>query len=764
MAKKIKATDVDESRTSVGDASHQVMPLASYSGSFTGDFTGDFTGPLYGNADSATSLRDPFTVVVVGDATGSFATAGSNTNLHLTVTKARNAEWAAVADTAKDVQSAALATHATSANNATYAAEAGLATRAKLADHATDADNAVTAGRATHADYAANTDHATTSDRADVAARAETADVARALANPDDPVEYAKHADFADKALLAQHAQYDCLGRSFTCYYALKSELKPYDDLLTIQDADHLFVKREDQILQATVRGKAYGSGYVDGNTLRIFIESVAKGEDCGSVYDDIIFGEFPDECHADTTKIYIDCDGVMHIWDHDNRRWTTIRGLLPPEILVDLNARLGYMDRLLKQWEQTKKDVVTVHGDQTIEGKKYFAHLVRSPIADIDTDNARVLVCVHNLKDVRDTLRAEATEAHYKLYQMIDSLTDRMDASERGDFQVGEKDYTVPAHQSEMVVGTIYMNFLDKNKQYIPVDPDGAPLDPTKEIWYVRYIQRLSNGVVRWRDVKNYIDPELWVPWTIERGDTDADGDGQYDVKHRNIVLAQTDKLMSTCSTGERRSLIFLSEQDTVHVGTQKTGLNLRALDGKVTINGKDIIATDAMLDEYLPLTGGTLTGDLEVPDVPLATDSQVVMNSHIVRELIDSKLREYDNNLNLAKYMPKAGGAFTGKITVPDSIDLEAARNSDDVLNAGDIETLIKLVGLQLGWVRLVRLEAPPVSCAELEENVLYSVPVYEFDTNSEINSIRVEPTQDNIDPYEGEGIVYGARDLLG
>lgn len=243
----------------------------------SGDYTGTFTGPLHGNADTASSLAAPFTVTFTGDAAGSFTTSGKNASARIKVTNATTAEHAAIADTAKNVSNAQLAQSATHASNATYAAESGRAATSELANKALESDSAVKAGYATHAGLANEAKHAEVADRAAEAERAEHAEhaaVADALANPKVPVAFA---ELAEKALLAEKAQYDCMGRSFVDYYALKSELKPYEDCLTIDDADSLYVKREDQILNATVRGKAYGSGVVEGNTLQIHISSIAK-------------------------------------------------------------------------------------------------------------------------------------------------------------------------------------------------------------------------------------------------------------------------------------------------------------------------------------------------------------------------------------------------------------------------------------------------------------------------------------------------------
>lgn len=730
-----------------------------YEGEFVGDLTGNVTGNLYGNADTATSLAAPFTVSVAGDATGSFSTSGKNATLRLKVAQAQNAEYATTADTAKAVQEASYAQHAGSASNADYAREAGDATNAEIAQHAISADTATQAGRAALAAKAQESDHAALADVATTAKQADkatTADVALSLQNsPDNPIPYAS---YAQRAGIAQIAQYDCMGRSFTNYYALKSELEPYKGMLTEKEANHLYLKREEKITQAVVRGRAYGSGYVDGNTLRIFIESIcSSGDELWNIYNDLIVGNFPDVTEADTNKVYVDLDGIMHLWDHNNRCWMTVTGELPEATKQELADKIKYLETLLQHLQAIKEDVVTVHGKQTIEGPKEFHHLVRTPIADIDKDNARTVVVVHNLKDVRDKIHAELNEGLFKLIELYRQLEDRLDAQQLGDILMSGKDLTIPENQTEMATRTIYLNYLDADKRYIPADPETwLPLDQSKtpEITYFRQFVKSTTGVVTWIDKRATIDPTKWVPW-----DTQTDGNGN---PRRDILLDQTAQLKSYNSTGEKKNLISLSASDTVQTGTQETGYNINALNGKVTINGEEIIATISTLDGYLPLSGGQLTGDLLIPNIPVTTDGLEVMNSHVVRELIDSKIREHNNNLNLSKYMPKAGGVFTGLVQVPDSLDLEAARGSADVLNAKAIEQLIGMVGKEKGWVHIEFLDHTPL-CAELEDNVLYSVPAYEFDTNSEIKSIRVNSDNTNNTPTEGEGIIFGTTDVL-
>lgn len=755
MAKKVKTIDAGMS-----EMNPYAKATTRYEGEFVGDLTGDVIGNVTGNADTATSLAAPFTVTVTGDATGSFATAGKNSVMRLTVTNSKNSEFATLAESAKSTQNASLAQHSTSAMNADYAREAGTAVNAQIAQHALTADSATNAGKASLAVKAQEANHAalaTQADTATTANRALTADVALALKNdPDNPVPRAK---FAERAGVAQIAQYDCMGRSITDTYALKSELVPYEDMLTEKEANHLYLTREEKITQAVVRGRAYGSGYVDGNTLRLFIESIcSSGDEVWNIYNDFLVNGFPeDKYDADTTKMYADKDGVVHYWDHEDRDWKTIKGLIPDEEKAIIEGYIEQIKDKLDEWTAVMDDVVTIHGDQSIEGNKVFNHLVETPIADIDNDDPRTVVVAHNLKDVRDKLRAEFHELCHHLYMALDKLEDRVDAQQNGDFLIGKKDYTVPENQVGMATHTVYINYLDINKQYIAVDDAGKPIDPSREIMYLRFIMKLSNGQVVWRDVKHFIDPNLWVPW-------DPVYDDEGNVVRRDIKLKPVACLKSEDSTGANRNLIRMQANDIINAGDSHNYFNITALDGRVTINGKEIVATDKDLEGYVAKTGDTMTGDLHVPDIPLATQDTTVFNSKRVHELIDQKLANFGDEIDLDQYMPKAGGDFTGPVTVPNAQPSVAEAGDKIVLNKRDILELIKTEGTNQKWLRLVLLDYLPADCADLEEDILYAVPIPERDLfDTEIFSIRVEPDDSNATPEEGEGVAYGIRDQL-
>lgn len=389
MAKKIQSL-----------SSNNVSPLdadarQSYSGSFVGDFTGDLTG----NADTATSLAAPFTVTLSGNAQGSFTTAGGNAMLNVKVLQSDQARFAETAQTAQRADVAASAQTAATANSATTAINAGNAATANVANHAetaTLADRAREADSAKYAPHADEADHAHTADEAKTAAEADhakKADVATALANPDTPVQEAEHAKKADVATVAQ---YDCLGRSITHTYATKDEIPT--DYLTEKQANNLYVPRREQVTQAIVKGKAFGHGFLCGNSLMIMIDDLACNDAGLNVYGDIEFVDQFVEETANTTKVYIDSRGRMFVYaavvDDFGApglgHWVEITSGISEDVQ-------GILDKL--------KDVVTVTGTQTITGPKEFTAIIHAGIPSEEDDDEHSVVTLHNLRDLREEI-----------------------------------------------------------------------------------------------------------------------------------------------------------------------------------------------------------------------------------------------------------------------------------------------------------------------------------------------------------------------
>lgn len=754
MAKNYQSTKLSE--LSLSGASNQ-----TYEGTFSGSFIGDLTG----NADTATSLAAPFTISLTGDAAGNVSTSGKSAQLKIKVSHSSEADHALIADSALSVQHAQVADTAHYADNAGSANTAAKANVSENANHARLADEATTSARATYADKSAEADHAIEADTAKSTKHADTADtalVAEALANPNNPVELAKKARLAH---VAEIARYDCMGRSFTNYYALKSDLEPFKGALTINEGYSLFVPREEQVLRATVKGRAIGHGVLNGNTLEILIESVtACGntgptggngcDDCSGFYCGVVYTFLPDrpEINADTTKVYVDPLGHMHMWNQDDHTWITLTSPLDEESANDFANLKNIIESLNHQFDIKLNNMVTIDGTQTIEGKKTFMQLIESPIADINTDAARSVATIHNVRDLRDHLRSEMHIAYHHIMDVIRNLQDEVNAQARGDILMGGKDYTIYENQQEMVPTTLYLNYLDKDKVYIPANPETwTPIDPTKEIVYIRTLVKTTTGHVTWWDQRCVIDPNIWVPWYV-------------DLEHnKHLLIEQGNHLYSTDIDGVNKNLVSLDADGKVQAGDITKPYNINALDDIVTINGKDIVCTIDELNNYMPTTGGVFTGSISVPNLHHSTSDERVLNSYGVHALINEEINKFNNDLNIHRYMPKAGGNFTGKITVPQSINLTLASDID-VLNKGDVQQLIDMSEAGSGFLKLEFCDYRPECVNNMKENVLYSMPVNDFWRDSDIHSIRLEPdTNAVIVPNDNEGVIYGEKDKL-
>lgn len=587
MAKKI-------SKTTQEGAQLYAEPLQIISGSFTGDFT----GPLYGNADTASFLKNPFTVSVIGDATGAFTTAGASTQLHLDVNYADSSDHANIADTAKNTLSAQTATSATHSTNAKFATEAGSATTAKTSDHATTADSASEAGRASLADYATRagasdqSDHAAQADWAAESDHAIKADVATKLENDDNPVAYARYADEANIATLAK---YDCLGRAINVYYALKSDLK--DDWATLTEIEGLFVPRSEQVLQATVKGKAFGHGFLNGNTLEIQIESLAlSGDDTSNVYADIIHTDDFNAELADTTKVYIDAQGHMYVWNAEHGVGTALGTWV--EIKADLATDV--QERLDQALENLEKAVL-IEGDQTIKGHKVFENRVLAEIPTI-LDDPRTVATVHNLKDMYNQYLSDLKDLKYEFHLELDKIEDALTAVQAGEIRFAYKDYTVVQNQYEMMAGVTYIGLVDKDHNYIQLDPEtNTPVDKDAEPAYRRLFMKSSSGTVTWYDLPVVPDMNEYAKLT------GADFTGPITVPYMDLEVHD-----------ER----VFNSADVHHL-----------IDNSV-------LEVEAVLRTYMPLSGGDFTGIVTYPstvDLDTSIARNELLNAADIQKLIE-------------------------------------------------------------------------------------------------------------------------------
>lgn len=602
-------------------------------------YEGIFIGSLTGNADTATALKQAFTVTVAGDASGNFSTAGNSTTLTLdvqhsdTASEANHAKTADTVTKANTASSADFATYATHAQSADNSVNAENATRAETSDYALNAGQAANANEAQHAlnaDMAANAKHAAE------AVTADEAKVALALKNPENPVDYAR---YADKAGLSTMTQYDCEGYSIVDNYAKKSDVVLKADAFTRQEADVLYARRGALLKTATVIGKAIGTGVVEGTDLLINITDVVQGE-AASFYDALVWLSTPDlPATPDTTKIYITNDGALWLYSQDSSTWEQIKGTIPDTLSAALQEALEKLT-----------GVVDLTTDQTINGHKTFEDIPVIPIASLRDDPDRYAASLHNVRDARDRLKYAISELQAEIQTRLNLINARLDAQQRGDVLLAYIDYTIPANQVQMVVGTTYIGYLTEDGKFIEIDPaTKEQKDPSLVPYFERHFYKTSDGYVTWRDFK----------------------------------------------------------MDSVTFG------------------------------EYARLDGADFTGAVTVPSKarPLETVGVEVLNAHDIRLIVDDLIDQALEAEDLAQYMPRTGGAFTGPITVPDyALPSEAPDGA--VLNKKNVKALIDENSFSI-----VRLDSAPPDDTDLEPKVIYAVP------SSTVNAFRGEVHSINV-----------------
>lgn len=465
-------------------------------------YEGTFKGNLEGNASTATALQNAMRLTLTGDVDGFLYTKGENAQCEVTVLRAITAHEADHATTADSVSNAATADKAAhaeyadhavsadkaiSAESATYAQSAGTAKNASFAAQAESAGTADTAGEATHAEsadeakHAAEADHALTADR---------------LANYDDPVPLAVHAETADHATIAD---YDCLGRAIEKTYLTKEEGVSKDEAFTEQDANALFARKDEIILQATISGKAWGYGYKQGQTLNLIVESLDLDPD-GSpgTYGDLVFLDktsIPDD--PDTTKIYITSDQLMWLYNVDAQKWIDVRSKLSEEAEDQLGKLDNYVDMTSDQTE--------------IHGTKGFWDPIYAPIPSLRDAPDHAVVVVHNIREIYEKLKAEIEAGDNNITIDLKDFEDRLDALEDlvygvshvGDYYKAFTDLSISANTKDMLPGAIYVGLLEEDKTFIPFNPDtNQQIDPDQVPYWERHFIKDSNGLVTWKDV----------------------------------------------------------------------------------------------------------------------------------------------------------------------------------------------------------------------------------------------------------------------
>ena len=202
-------------------------------------YNGTFVGDLTGNADSATQLKQDFTVTFAEDVSGSFTTKGSNVQARLTVNHSLRADSAKHADTADNVANADYAKEAGYAANAGTASKAATATIAEKANSASQAEEAAHAAKATFSLESHSASIAAKAITADNANYAEIAGTAKEALKVNENTWISK-ANYAKEANLAKYAQRDCEGFSIKDTYLKKEDAK--ETYLNKEDASETYL------------------------------------------------------------------------------------------------------------------------------------------------------------------------------------------------------------------------------------------------------------------------------------------------------------------------------------------------------------------------------------------------------------------------------------------------------------------------------------------------------------------------------------------
>lgn len=614
------------------------------------EYEGHFTGDLTGNADTASALKNPFTVTLTGDGTGNFTTSGQSTTLNLKVQHSDQSSRADYAITAGSVTSAA---QADSAEYADYAALAGTADHAATADRATSAQSAVSAGTATEAGHAVSAesaeeaDHAVEADHATEADHALRADEATTLvSNATVP-----KAEYAEKANLATIAQYDCKGRSITDFYALKVELPT--DYMPRNEAEALFVSQSELPEKVVMTGKAFGEGFRDGSVLRVNVTSVATD---GSFYDSLVWGA-PD-ANSDTTKVYLDSRHRLYFYDLQEQKWQVVTAdydLSPVTEAIKeyktstdnkisafeqgVNTSLAGMREDIGNAQAVVAQAVLVTGDQSIDGVKTFKQQPLVPIADIDEDPARVPVTVHNLKDLRARYEAKLLELQHSFEDEFAAMAARLDAQDSGNILWGYLDYSDPDNQSGMIPGTAYINYLTEDYQYIQLDKaTNQPMDTSKTPFWRRLYVRDSLGKVTYTETR--INPDL-TGYAKLTGATFTGAVSVPDVP-----------------TATQDGRVFNAKQVHALIGEKLEEFN-----------------QTADFAQYAKLAGADFTGAVSVPNHTdaLNAPSGTVLNKADTLKLIESGLENSEAEIQLVETLPSEDDLLPGRIYAEISAKME-------------------------------------------------------------------------------------------
>ncbi len=532
-------------------------------------YKGTFIGDLQGNADTATRLKDAFHLHLTGDATGTAETDGSSASFDVTVLKAKMADDAKHAHIADTVGNALTADYASQAASADHAMSADEAKHALNADFAKSATKAATAGSALSATNADEAIHAIDADNAKMAEKAKNADVAlkayELINDPDKPVPEAEHALKADWAEHALKADYDCLGRLIHTTYLTKDEGVHKDDAFDKEEADSLYAKKNEIVLQATIHGKAAGYGHVVNQTLELFVTDLAMDSDGGpNIYGDLEFidsKDLPED--PNTTKAYITKDQVMWLYNIDKDAWIDVRSRLSQEAEDKIDDAIAKLS-----------NYVDLTSDQDIHGGKAFWDPIFAPIPSFKDAPDHAVAVMHNLRDLYQRLKCMINSGDAALKDLIEKIEERLEALEKafyglsnvGDVYITHKDLTQSANTTDMIPGAVYIGYLEQDKTFIPLNPDDfSQINPDQVPYWERHFVKDSNGIVTWKDVP-FVGKQTNLSYTyLDHVPTAQEADAFEDDRwyYYPATIGQDDDKPCGNLNGEFDLLQFLEDDD---------------------------------------------------------------------------------------------------------------------------------------------------------------------------------------------------------
>ena len=234
----------------------------------------------------------------------------------------------------------------------------------------------------------------------------------------------------------------------------------------------------------------------------------------------------------------------------------------------------------------------------------------VQEKVDQVNLDITELTERVETVEEVNTTIQEE----HVEIKNELNQIKETVHTQATGDVRIGYKDFSLSENAGDMEVKVTYVNALDADGNYIQLSQDTMePVDPEKEIVYLRYYIKSESGQVSYIDRKIAVDYGAFVPWTDWQG-------------RRCILLDNYGTIFGSTTDGDSASLIMMSKWNKVDIGTVKYPMNLNAPDMVVTVNddeenGRVILSKD--LNEFEEQINQTITDTTTeaVNSIPQAT-----------------------------------------------------------------------------------------------------------------------------------------------